>query len=58
MTTANTPPRRPFLPEDFDEPCEDCPAQAGEYCVPGCPSGYTADDARYDQTAWNNQIAR
>ncbi|MGW1870441.1 hypothetical protein ACWCPS_33465 [Streptomyces mauvecolor] len=39
---------RPFLPADFDEPCEDCKAPAGSYCRPGCSSGYTADDARAD----------
>ncbi|MFD9824290.1 hypothetical protein [Streptomyces violascens] len=38
----------PFLPADFDEPCEDCEAPAGSYCRPTCPSGYTADDARAD----------
>ena len=38
----------PFLPEEFDAPCEDCGAPAGAYCRSGCPSGYTADDARAD----------
>ncbi|WP_439681524.1 hypothetical protein [Embleya sp. MST-111070] len=37
---------RPFLPEDFDDACEDCPAPAGAYCFDDCPSGYTAEDAR------------
>lgn len=34
---------RPFLPEDFeDADCEECGAPAGEYCRPGCGSGYPA----------------
>ncbi|MFD9791319.1 hypothetical protein ACFWXK_10240 [Streptomyces sp. NPDC059070] len=39
---------RPFLPQDFEDPCEDCGAPAGSYCRPGCGSGYTAADARAD----------
>jgi len=39
---------RPFLPEEFEEGCEDCGAPAGTYCRRGCPSGYSADDARSD----------
>ncbi|MFI6112920.1 hypothetical protein [Kitasatospora sp. NPDC051164] len=38
--------RRPFLPQDFDEPCEGCLAPAGSYCRAGCDCGYTAEDAR------------
>ncbi|MFE9559095.1 hypothetical protein ACFYMW_39150 [Streptomyces sp. NPDC006692] len=39
---------RAFLPQDFDEPCEECQAPAGSYCRPGSGSGYTAADARAD----------
>ncbi|MFJ5532505.1 hypothetical protein [Streptomyces sp. NPDC093261] len=32
---------------ELQDPCEDCGAKAGEFCRPGCPSGYTAEDHRY-----------
>jgi len=38
--------RRPFLPGDFEEGCEECQAPAGAYCRPWCGSGYTAEDAQ------------
>lgn len=40
--------QRPFLPADFEDPCEECEAPAGWYCRAGCGSGYTAADARAD----------
>lgn len=39
---------RPFAPSDFDEACEECQAPADSFCRPGCPCGYTAEDARAD----------
>ncbi|WP_199550137.1 hypothetical protein [Streptomyces sp. N35] len=37
---------RPWRAEDFDEECATCQAPAGEWCRPGCDTGYTAEDAR------------
>lgn len=48
--------RRPFLPQDFDEPCEGCLAPAGAYCRPGCDCGYTTEDAQAEATRASNQV--
>jgi hypothetical protein len=39
---------RPFLPADLVEDCEECHAGPGQFCRPGCGSGYTAEDYRKD----------